>query len=143
MRKYSWFLVIVLILSLSVALVAQSKPTIKQVPPTRTSASSGAEMYRTYCAVCHGMDLKGKGPASPALKVQATDLTALAKNNGGKFPELKVYNSIRGEVGVAAHGSKDMPVWGDVFRDLGRGDSAETNLRLRNLTKHIESLQAK
>ena len=143
MRKYSWFLVIVLILSLSVALVAQNKPTIKQVPPTRTSASSGAEMYRTYCAVCHGMDLKGKGPASPALKVQATDLTALAKNNGGKFPELKVYNSIRGEVGVAAHGSKDMPVWGDVFRDLGRGDSAETNLRLRNLTKHIESLQAK
>lgn len=143
MRKYSWFLVIVLILSLSVALVAQSKPTIKQVPPTRTSASSGAEMYRTYCAVCHGMDLKGKGPASPALKVQATDLTALAKNNGGKFPELKVYNSIRGEVGVAAHGSKDMPIWGDVFRDLGRGDSAETNLRLRNLTKHIESLQAK
>ncbi|MCC6591022.1 MAG: c-type cytochrome [Bryobacterales bacterium] len=143
MRKHSWFLVPALVLSVSAALIAQNKPTIKQVPPSRTNASSGAEMYRTYCAVCHGMDGKGKGPASPALKVQATDLTVMAKNNGGKFPELKVYNSIRGEVGVAAHGSKDMPIWGDVFRDLGRGDSSETSLRLRNLTKHIESMQTK
>jgi len=141
MRKFSWFLIALLVLALSAALVAQDKPTIKNVPPSKTSAASGSEMYRAYCAVCHGVDGKGNGPAVPALKNSPGDMTLLSKNNGGKFPELKVYNSIRGDVGVAAHGSKDMPIWGDVFRDMGRGDSAQTSLRIRNLTKYIESMQ--
>jgi mono/diheme cytochrome c family protein len=122
---------------------AQDKPTIKTVPPSNTSAASGADMFKAYCATCHGVNGKGTGPAASALKKTPADLTTLAKNNGGKFPELKVYNSIKGEVGFTAHGSKDMPVWGDVFRDMGRGDTAQVNLRLRNLTKHIEAMQAK
>jgi mono/diheme cytochrome c family protein len=143
MRTISWLLIPILILALSAALAAQDKPVIKNVPPSKTSAASGAEMYRSYCAVCHGMDGKGNGPAVPALKTSPGDLTLLSKNNGGKFPELKVYNSIRGEVGVPAHGSKDMPIWGDVFRAMSQSDNAQANLRIRNLTKHIESMQVK
>lgn len=139
MQKFSWFLIVVLVLALATTLLAQ--PTIKNVPPSKTSPASGAEMYRSYCAVCHGLDGKGNGPAVPALKSSPGDMTLLSKNNGGKFPELKVYNTIRGEVGYTAHGSKDMPIWGDVFREMGRGDTAQTALRIRNLTKYIESLQ--
>lgn len=139
MRKSSWFVIVLLVFALAATLVAQ--PTIKNVPPGRTSAASGAEMYRSYCAVCHGVDGKGNGPAVPALKTSPGDITLLRANNGGKFPELKVYNSIRGDVGVAAHGSKDMPIWGGVFRDMGRGDSTQAALRIRNLTKYIETLQ--
>lgn len=139
MQKFSWFLIVLLVLALATTLVAQ--PTVKNVPPSKTSPSSGAEMFRSYCAVCHGLDGKGNGPAVPALKTSPGDMTLLSKNNGGKFPELKVFNTIRGEVGYTAHGSKDMPIWGDVFREMGRGDAAQTSLRLRNLTKYIESLQ--
>jgi len=126
------------------AILAENpKPVIKQVPPSRTSAASGAEMFKAYCAVCHGIDAKGNGPAVPALKTAPGDMTLLAKQNGGKFPELRVFNAIRGEVGVAAHGSREMPIWGTVFQDMNRSDTAQTPLRIRNLTKYIESLQQK
>lgn len=141
MKKYAWLVIAILVFALTAAMAAQDKPVIKTVPPSRTSAASGAEMFKAYCAVCHNTDGKGGGPAASALKKQPTDLTMLAKNNGGKFPELKVFNSIKGEIGIPAHGTADMPIWGDVFREMGRGDSSQVNLRLRNLTKYVESLQ--
>jgi mono/diheme cytochrome c family protein len=129
----------ILISGLAVMLYGQT-PVIKKVPPAATSAASGEEMFKAYCAVCHGLDAKGNGPAVPALKKVPGDLTELTKNAGGKFPELRVYHVIQGEVGVAAHGSKDMPIWGEVFREMRKGD-ADVKLRVRNLTKYLESLQ--
>jgi len=140
MRRFSQFLIALLVFGLATVLMAQDKPKLKVVSPTKTSPSSGSEMFRSYCAACHGLDGKGNGPAVPALKTSPGDMTLLAKNNGGKFPELKIFNTIRGEVGFAAHGSKDMPLWGDVFREMGR-DATQVTLRIRNLTKYIESLQ--
>lgn len=98
-------------------------------------------MFRSYCAPCHGVQGNGNGPAVAALKKVPPDLTMMAKRNGGKYPALAVYNSITGD-GVAAHGSKDMPIWGDVLRSMTRSE-AETKLRINNLTKYIESLQVK
>jgi|SRR5271165_463766 len=121
----------------------QSDKSIKHVPIKPTSPVSGKEMYATYCAVCHGTDGKGGGPAASALKVPATDLTLLSKNNGGKFPALKVTAAIHGEGGVSAHGSKEMPVWGALFFDLSGGHQSEVQQRVANLTKYIESIQAK
>lgn len=99
-------------------------------------------MFRSYCAVCHGLDAKGSGPAAPALKMEPADLTTLAKENKGKFPALKVYNIIAGDSAMPAHGSKDMPIWGDVFRSMSRNES-EMRMRLNNLTNYIESIQKK
>jgi mono/diheme cytochrome c family protein len=128
--------------ALTFSLSAQDKPTIKQVPPKMTNPSSGAEMFKSYCAVCHGVNAKGNGPAAPALKKQPADLTRLAADNSGKFPSLSVYNSIAGDNMMPAHGSADMPIWGDVFRTLSRDEGAR-QMRLHNLTKYIESLQGK
>ena len=127
------------------ALCAQneSRPVIQKTPAGRTSVSSGKEMYHAYCAACHGVDGKGDGPASAALKSRPSDLTSLAKRNAGKFPELRVFGAINGDLRVTAHGSKDMPTWGAVFRQMDGADAAGVNLRIRNLTKYIESLQAK
>jgi mono/diheme cytochrome c family protein len=36
--------------------------TIKNVPPNPTSPTSGKDMFKEYCAVCHGQDGKGGGP---------------------------------------------------------------------------------
>lgn len=136
-------LAIIAIVVLSAAMFAADKPTIKTTSVTPTSPVSGQEMFSTYCAVCHGTDAKGEGPAFSALKKMPADLTVLTKNNGGKFPELRVYSAIKGDLNLPAHGSKDMPVWGVLFKSLNRSDESVAQLRLRNLTAYVESIQAK
>ena len=123
-------------------MLAQQKE-IKHVPVQPTSAASGMEMYNTYCAVCHGKDGKGNGPAAEALKMPPTDLTTLSEKNGGKFPQEHVASSIRGDLNLPAHGSKDMPIWGNLFWHMSQGHAAEVQLRVSNLTKYIDSLQKK
>ena len=121
----------------------QSGTSIKHVPIKTTSAASGVQMYKTYCAVCHGLDGKGGGPAASALKVPPVDLSMLSKNNGGKYPSLKVLSAINGETALPAHGSKEMPVWGKLFQSMSGGHEGNVQLRASNLTKYIETLQAK
>ncbi|HXY01998.1 MAG TPA: c-type cytochrome [Terriglobales bacterium] len=121
--------------------VAQEK-TIEKIPIQHTSAASGPQMYVAYCAACHGKDGKGDGPAASALKVAPTDLTTLAKRNNGKFPRNEVYDAISGQRAIAAHGSKEMPVWGTLFHSIDAHESWSM-LRLKNLTDYIETLQVK
>ena len=132
-----------LLSSTTVAMAQEGKKTIKRGAPAQvTSAASGEEMFNTYCAVCHGKGGKGDGPAASAFKIPPANLTLLSVNNNGKFPADHVAETIRvGPRDAKAHGSTDMPVWGSVFASIG--DSSQVKLRIRNLTKYVESLQAK
>jgi mono/diheme cytochrome c family protein len=121
----------------------QTKTTIQHVTIKATSAASGKDMFTSYCAVCHGTDGKGGGPAASALKTRPTDLTLLSKANGGKYSALKVASTIRGTSDLPAHGSKDMPVWGPLFWSISNGHDSEVQQRVTNLTHYVESLQAK
>lgn len=119
------------------------KPQIQTVPPQATNPASGKEMYMAYCASCHGANGTGNGPAASALKVPPANLTTLAKNNGGKFPDAKVAQSIKGDPDMpSAHGSQQMPVWGPTFWQLGHNE-AQVQQRVRNLTSYVASLQQK
>jgi mono/diheme cytochrome c family protein len=120
-----------------------AKPNIKHTTAPQTSAASGKQMFVAYCASCHGTDTKGDGPAAAALNSKPADLTMLAKNNGGKFPSDRVMSILRGEATVTAHGNRDMPVWGPVFWKMSQGHPAELQQRVTNLTRYLESLQAK
>ena len=120
---------------------SQDKPAIKMVPPSNTSAASGPEMFNTYCAVCHGKSGKGDGPAAASLKQPATDLTQIARRNGGKFPDIQIRQILIGEV-HGAHGNSEMPVWGPVFKSIDTGDSL-WRLRVQNLIDYIHTIQAK
>ena len=64
------------------------------------------------------MDGKGKGPVSELLKVPPPDLTILAKKNNGVFPTNAVYETIYGSRTIAAHGTREMPIWGDRFNPI-------------------------
>jgi mono/diheme cytochrome c family protein len=120
---------------------AESKTQVKKVPAPYARASSGKEMYVAYCASCHGKDGKGDGPAAAALRSVPTDLTQLAASNRGRFPENHVSETIKGDFATPSHGSKDMPVWGSIFASMGTASDGSMQLRIRNLTKYIASLQ--
>lgn len=130
----------ILLLTLIVGFSAAAQK-IKKVPAQYTSPASGKDMYMNQCAACHGADAKGNGPAAPAMKTPPTDLTMLAKNNHGKFPANHVYSSIVGDLNVPAHGSAEMPMWGNVYRSMSKGDQAQLQQRISNLTEYIKSLQ--
>jgi mono/diheme cytochrome c family protein len=126
----------------TLALAQEAKKEIKKTPIKVTSVTSGEEMFNSYCAVCHGTSGKGDGPAASEFKIPPANLTLLAKNNNGKFPDSYVEQVIlTGPRDAKAHGSKDMPVWGPLFRRIG--DGAQAKLRIRNLSTYIESLQEK
>ncbi|HYU47110.1 MAG TPA: hypothetical protein VEK84_13155, partial [Terriglobales bacterium] len=82
---------------------AQDQPKrIEHTAAAATSPASGHDMFMSYCASCHGKDAKGNGPAASALKVAPMDLTALARQNGGKYPALKVTSVLSGQTDLAA-----------------------------------------
>ena len=141
-RKIIQVLMVVAAFALTSGAQEQPKKTIQHVPITPMSPASGKDMYVSYCAACHGAEGKGNGPAAEALKTPPSDLTLLSKNNGGKFPALKVAGSIRGDAEVAAHGSKEMPVWGHLLRAVSGGHEAEVDQRIKNLVSYIKSLQS-
>ena len=127
----------------AVCTAAQQQSTvIKREPAPVTSAASGSEMYKEYCAACHGQDAKGDGPAAAALKVAPPDLTALAKRNNGKYPAPRVASILRGEEKLVVHGDQEMPVWGPVFRSMSANQGI-VEQRILNLNKYLESLQVK
>ena len=132
-----------LLLTMASALFAadQSGKAIKKVPVSSTRADSGVEMFKAYCASCHGLDGKGNGPAASALKVAPADLSVLTQKSGGKFPSGRVIHVIEGTDEITAHGSSEMPLWGPVFHTLSPGNDSVVKLRISNLAKYIESLQ--
>ena len=134
----------VLLAGASFLVLAAQEPTktsIKHVPAKPPVSTNGEVLYKEYCAVCHGNDAKGGGPAADALKKRPADLTQLSRKNGGKFPELSVMNYIQGQDVVAAHGSRDMPIWGTVFSQLTNKDLAY--MRINILIKYLVQIQAR
>jgi mono/diheme cytochrome c family protein len=125
----------------ALAAPSAAQQTVKREPIKPMADVSGAANFREYCTVCHGTGGRGDGPAAKALTKAPADLTGIAKRNGGKFPALAVRMTIVGDTEYAAHGSREMPMWGHVFRSVD-GDPT-TALRLRNLVNYLESIQEK
>jgi mono/diheme cytochrome c family protein len=121
---------------------AATEKTIKPAPVTSIADVSGAATFKQYCAACHGPDGHGNGPAASALKPVPADLTLISQRAGGKFPALTVKSKISGDDVVAAHGSRDMPTWGPLFKQVDTSSSV-AELRLANLVKYLEAIQAK
>lgn len=117
---------------------AAAQPKIERAPIKPTPASDAKAMFNNYCAVCHGAEAKGNGPAASALTKAPADLTKISARNGGTFPAVRVKRYIQGVDTVAAHGTRDMPMWGDLFKSLNR-DTAD--IRVQALAEYLESLQ--
>lgn len=112
--------------------------TVKTGTMKQTVASDGPGMFNAYCASCHGLDGKGSGPAAKALSKAPADLTTIKARNGGTFPAIKIKRYIEGADEIAAHGSRDMPVWSTLFRSM-QPDTVP--LRIQALTDFLATIQ--
>lgn len=102
----------------------------------------GPALYKAYCASCHGLQGHGDGPVAKSLKVRVSDLTRIAAHNGGKFPRMRIEGIILGENVLPAHGTREMPLWGPIFSQVG-ADQDLGRVRVDNLARYIESIQTK
>jgi len=111
----------------------------------------GKYEYDSHCAECHGLSGKGDGAYVRLLRSDTVlpNLTELSKKNGGVFPFTRVYQTIDGGMRIKAHGSTDMPIWGQVYKRQSRNLNPIYNPevfaqdRILSLIEYIYRLQAK
>lgn len=109
---------------------------------------SGRVTFQRYCSSCHGPEAHGDGNIAQYLKIPPTNLTEMARNNGGEFPAEKVREFVDGREDVRGHGTREMPVWGEVFQSSltekqpTAEDGEERAGRIINqLVLYLESIQ--
>jgi len=143
-KKYIGLVGMLSIMAAGTLVIGQEtqKKQLKSVPIPYSDPTSGAQMYKDYCSVCHGPEGKGNGPAVEFLKAPPPDLTTLAQRNDRKYPTEKVVATLKFGPGTHAHGTVDMPIWGPLFSDSERpGNESVAGLRIRNLTEYVRALQ--
>src|SRR5208282_3241426 len=113
------------------------------------AAQSGTQDYQNYCAECHGLGGKGDGPSRLTIPMNPppTDLTQMAKKNGGKFPFDEVVDSIDGRKNIPSHERIQMPFLGTTLQKPGKEFTPESNAevkkRIESMARYVESLQQK
>jgi mono/diheme cytochrome c family protein len=109
-----------------------------------TDGGQGQQFYMQYCSSCHGKDGRGNGSVTSYLKVKVPDLTLLKRNNNGVYPTARVMSSIDGTRAVRAHGEREMPVWGEVFRKETEGQrysELTSLLKAKAIAEYVATLQ--
>jgi mono/diheme cytochrome c family protein len=135
-------LILVLILLVATSVSLHARTAVAQ----ETEVVAGGELeFQNYCAVCHGVDGKGRGVMSKFLTVQPADLTQITRKNSGTFSFWQVYRIIDGREDVRGHGTRDMPIWGDRFRAQSGGNDAGSRAqaagRLLGLVFYLQHIQ--
>jgi mono/diheme cytochrome c family protein len=120
----------------------------KQVDAQQNSARQD---FLNLCADCHNADAKGNGPLAKNLTKIPPDLTRIRERAGGVFDEKAVYDWILGLKMSDAHGSREMPIWGDWLMDEAVEDSTsldaaktaekEIEQRIMAIVDYLKTLQ--
>jgi mono/diheme cytochrome c family protein len=109
------------------------------------SSYTGEQLFKRFCASCHGADGRGDGPVAPTLKVLVPDLTRLTRRQDEDFPVERVRRIIDGRDILAAHGARRMPVWGYEFATPTVGEpeagAQEAARLIDRLVDYLRSIQ--
>ncbi len=114
-------------------------------------ADFGRNEYRANCVVCHGDKGKGDGSYAELLKTRVPDLTTLSTRSGNVFPFSNVVKAVDGREMPKAHGSSEMPIWGQAYSAKaaelyqGHAYNAESfvQARILALVEYLYTLQAR
>ena len=119
---------------------------VAAAPPAIAETHPGYKPYVQYCAACHGPEGRGDGPVAAELKQKPVDLTRLGQQYGMPLPRPRLVELIDGRDMVRAHGSREMPVWGErLIENVPPGPGTEAWKRgtLLSILEWIESAQRK
>ncbi|MDO5647286.1 c-type cytochrome [Paracoccus sp. (in: a-proteobacteria)] len=111
----------------------------------RVIAATGAQDYADYCAACHGASGRGDGPAGRGMTPRPSDLTLIARNQGGVFPMTSVMGHIDGY--TMGRSASPMPEFAElldgpsVMYDDGSGKRVPTPARLIALADYLRQIQ--
>lgn len=138
MHAESWPIIIAMRLMTTISLAALFTGCASQ-----QTAPSGVQTFMTHCASCHGPIGQGDGPVAASLRGALPDLRGLSQRNTGDFPHDRVAAFIDGRELPAAHGSREMPVWGTVFDATARllEDAQTAEPRIAAILTYLEELQ--
>lgn len=120
---------------------------VMRLPAVAQDEHLGLTEYEVACMPCHGVDGKGDGPRAASLAKPPADLTRIAARHGGSFPRQQIAETIDGRAQVAAHGPRDMPVWGERYRKpVDRGEAVrridgEARARIDALVDYLAAIQ--
>lgn len=112
-------------------------------PVTLDPIAHGRVTYEQYCMGCHGEDGGGAGELLTDLESLPANLTRLTIRNDGSFPVDLIYETIDGRKDVEAHGSREMPVWGNIWSEQDGTPMQEevVQQRINELIEYIRSVQ--
>lgn len=136
MRSRSFLTALALALPLGTAQLAAADPP--------KAAERGKALFMQYCAACHGASARGDGPLAEALRTVPADLTRIAERRSGHFPTADIVAFVDGRTKVAAHGGREMPVWGERFAESAanpRDRDAAASSKLRSLVDYLKTIQ--
>jgi mono/diheme cytochrome c family protein len=105
----------------------------------------GQRFFAANCTACHGGQGKGDGPAAAGLDPAPSDLTVLARANGGGFPRARALSYIYGTPDQS-HLARVMPQFGgamaeDLVPVVVDGVETPTPRVLAGLLAYLESIQ--
>ena len=125
-------------LLLALPLAAPAAPPAAQLNPVDV----GRQRYMLDCATCHGVDGSGNGPVAGVLKIAPPDLTRIASRNHGNFSYTEVFATIDGRDMPLAHGTRDMPLWGNRYKTplVAMGEK-KVHDRVDAIVRYLETLQ--
>ncbi len=107
-----------------------------------TSALMGKQIFRSYCASCHGSEARGDGSVAKYLTIEPADLTRINKRNDGEFPFDRIFQTIDGREAVRGHGKREMPIWGDAFKKTrDNPDEEAVKEKITHLVHFLRSIQ--
>ena len=127
-------------LVLSITCAAQSANRVV-LPISKTTPTSGQQMFNSYCAPCHGLDGRGHGPLASQLRRQPADLTLLSHRQMGHYPDARIVSVLLYGSGPQVRGVSAMPAWGPILAKMDQANHQDTQLRIRNLIRYLESIQ--
>lgn len=141
MRPYARFTLFLLVLTAALVWIAWGGAAAQTGDSSTAQFNRGILLYQRYCSNCHGDQAHGDGRIAHLLKTEPADLTQLTDEDG-RFPTDEVRKTIDGRAGILAHGTREMPIWGQVFLE-GDGPEAEAEVeaKIDDLIGYLEAIQ--
>jgi mono/diheme cytochrome c family protein len=121
----------------AVLLIAQ--PTLA----ADNDVSEGHRYFIQYCASCHGRGGLGDGPVAKSLSMPPANLRKLADKYGMPLPAHRIAELIDGRDSIRAHGTHDMPVWGERLYEVRQGEQGEVGIGavIAKIIAYLDTIQ--